>query len=205
MGDYAESTYFGPLQGPAGVWSGVNHTASGFGFWIPGAGAPLALIDPAAKGGSSRWLAKPTSFTLIMAAGPGTALPLTSPLRVWRPVAPVGYSCLGSVITAGVAPPSVDAVRVLHNECVAECPARQLWCNAQLPNGSCATFNPAVAATRGALNGWSLAAYTSGTDGHGSASNRSGVLPTNLLWMERGGKLRQTVPCVKTACMEEPA
>ena len=117
---------------------------------------------------------------------------------------------MGSVITAGVAPPRVDAVRVLHNECVAECPARQLWCNAQLPNGSCATFNPAIAGatTRGALNaadGWSLAAYTSGTDGHGRASIRSGVLPTNLLWMERGGKLRQTVPCVKTACMEEPA
>eukprot|EP00662_Eupelagonemidae_sp_cell21_P026416 gene26416-21501_t len=37
LGDYAETSYFGPVQGPDGVW------ASSSVRWVYGAGGPAAL------------------------------------------------------------------------------------------------------------------------------------------------------------------
>jgi hypothetical protein len=140
LGDYAESTYFGPKQGPEGVWNGVNTTAAGFGRWSYGSGAPLALFDPAGGGAESKWLTQPVGFELLLAGGfSSSLLPAASPLAIWKPVAPPGFTAVGVIISPGPShQPKLAAVRVLANECVAMCAAKQLWCDAKAPAGECA-------------------------------------------------------------------
>lgn len=186
MGDYAENTYFGPQQGPNGVWNGVNATAAGLVRWMYGKGAPQALYDAT---GSSKWLAKPIGFELLM-AGPSPSLPFSSPVGVWKPVAPNGFSALGVVITPGATvAPKLSSVRVVADECVAACAAKQIWCDAKPPHGRCAPAD-------GRSGGWRTAAYV----GHGEPA--PGTLPMNLVWITTNQtRILQTMPCVQTACL----
>ena len=191
MGDYAETSYFGPIQGVGGVWTGVvNFSAAGFGKWNSAGGAPLALYDPGVTtGGGKEWLAEPRRFELLL-SGPNTAaLPDTSPIAVWRPIPPEGYTALGAVITTGQDHmPPTSSVRVLKDECVAQCPARLLWCDAKQPDNHC-----------GAGGQWSMAVYSS--SGASSALS-SGAIATNLLFVATNSSSPlQTVPCINAACV----
>jgi hypothetical protein len=234
MGDYAEASYFGPRQGVDGVWTGVvNYSVTGkgrgmFGRWTPGTGAPLAVVPALSsdKRSSERGtvlLAKPLSYELLMvggaAAGPGSDLRDTSSVAIWRPVPPAGFTALGHIITPSPSDvPRIDDVRVLRNDCVATCPARQLWCNARLPNGTCARFNPAAAGDEdqsdqgkydgedGTVAGWNVAAYISGAQVGSfrplAPTAASGAVPVNLLFVEtNSSKLRRTVPCIRARCL----
>jgi|EP01047_Picozoa_sp_COSAG01_P004128 hypothetical protein len=144
LGDYGESSYFGPAQGPNGVWNGVETNASGFGRWAYGSGAPRALIEPASAGASapsSRFLAQPIGFELLLHGGPATrgGLPFVSPVAIWKPIAPPGFTALGAIISPGPSHrPKLSACRVLADECVAMCTAKQIWCDAKTPRGHCA-------------------------------------------------------------------
>ena len=203
MGDYAESQYFGPIQGVDGVWTGVVNYSSavGFGRWSPGTGAPRAVFDPA--GVASKLLATPVGYELLMSGGPGSALNETSPMAVWRPVPPAGYTALGSVVTPSASTkPRLEDLRVLRNDCVAQCPAFMLWCNVKMP-GQCPMFNPAMpAATTGGAD-WSTAVYTSGADGTQTWHAPQGATATNLLFVEAGSSnVLQSVPCLRTACLD---
>ena len=188
MGDYAENTYFGPRQGPSGVWNGVNTSSTGFGRWTYGSGAPRALIDPA---GGTRWLSQPIGFELLL-TGPSSLLPSVSPLAVWKPIAPPGFTALGVIISPGQSHrPGLSSVRVLANECVAMCTAKQIWCDAKAPAGVCAPMD-------GIAGGWSTAAYMAIAD----AAAASAVRPMNVLWMAANRTdVVQTVPCVRSSCV----
>lgn len=211
LGDYAESSYFGPRQGHDGVWDGVITSSDGLGLWRPGSGAPLALIDRPKDDSSntddaltaeSRWLAQPIGFELLLSGGwPSDPLPSVSPIAVWKPIAPKGFTAVGAVISPGASqPPRRSAVRVVANECVATCPATQLWCNAVSPNGRCAPAN-------GKSGGWNIAVYVANTAKADSLrSNISSVAtrPMNLLWMTvNQTDIQTTVPCVLADCLLE--
>ena len=120
------------------------------------------VFDPA--GVASKLLATPVGYELLMSGGPGSALNETSPMAVWWPAPPAGYTALGSVVTPSASTkPRLEDLRVLRNDCVAQCPAFMLWCNVKMP-GQCPMFNPAMpAATTGGAD-WSTAVYTSGAD-----------------------------------------
>lgn len=201
LGDYAESTYFGPLQGSDGVWTGVvNYTSAGFGRWAPGIGAPLAVFDPAARTETqSKWLAKPAGFELLVTGGPGSdKLNATSAMAIWRPIAPHGYTALGSIVSTGASvKPQLADVRVLHSDCVAECPARLLWCDAQLPQGRCAHgTDPGT--------GWSTAVYTSGSNGHPRMAVANDSVATNLfIVVPNSSEVLWMVPCIKASCLTD--
>eukprot|EP01052_Picozoa_sp_SAG31_P020564 SAG31_NODE_1553_length_7905_cov_3.137330_1_plen_455_part_00 len=189
MADYAENSYFGPRQGPAGVWNGVNTSSSGVGRWAYGRGAPTALYD---HNTSSQWLAQPVGYELML-AGPSAALPHVSPVAVWRPIAPPGFTALGAVITASARRrPKRSAVRVLANECVAMCAARQLWCDAKAPAGRCSPVD-------GKSGGWSTAGYMAMAS---LLDEGATAVPMNLLWMATNRTdIVTEVPCVRSSCV----
>lgn len=211
LGDYAEASYFGPMQGPSGVWSTVNTSSSGYGRWGYGSGAPLALFDSEAHEPSTpmlvgkpsdsislaakQWLREPLGFELLLSGGyPSSQMPDVSPIALWKPIAPPGYSAIGTVISPGMVQPTRSTVRVLANECVGMCPAKQLWCATSAAGGRCAP-------TDGQNGGWSTAAYMAmpaDKDGHEATK----MVPMNLLWLVTNRtEIVNEVPCVRADCL----
>eukprot|EP01051_Picozoa_sp_SAG22_P003740 SAG22_NODE_186_length_15907_cov_45.496774_7_plen_1025_part_00 len=211
MADYAENSYFGPRQGPGGVWNGINTSSTGFGRWAYGSGGPRALYDGRKshqRGGgggeegtstSPDWLVQPLGYELLL-AGPSAAWPSVSPVAVWRPIAPPGFTALGAVITAGAGRrPKLSAVRVLADACVAMCVATQIWCDARAPAGRCGPVD-------GKRGGWSTAAYVASAGVGGglgeTAGSVSAAVPMNLLWVAANRTdIVTAVPCVRASCL----
>ena len=183
----------------------MNTSSSGYGRWRYGRGAPLALFDTDTRkpsttmqvSGTKRWLREPLGFKLLLSGGSGSSqMPSVSPIALWRPIAPPGYSAIGTVISPGeTVLPKRSTVRVLANECIGMCPAKQIWCAASAVGGRCAP-------TDGRSGGWNTAAYvatTAGEDGHGAPTR---MVAMNLLWLVTNKTdIVNEVPCVRAHCL----
>ena len=53
-------------------------------------------------------------------------------LTIWRPIAPRGYICLGSLVSQGPYAPPTDALRCVHESLVSEVSASELWSDGEL-------------------------------------------------------------------------
>jgi hypothetical protein len=184
----------------------VNTSSSGYGRWRYGSGAPLALFDADARkpstwmqvSGTKRFeaLREPLGFELLLSGGSGSSqMPFVSPIALWRPIAPPGYSAIGTIISPGeTVLPKTSTVRVLANECIGMCPAKQIWCAASAAGGQCAP-------TGGQIGGWTTAAYMAmPADEGGHAATR--MVAMNLLWVVTNRTdIVNEVPCVRADCL----
>lgn len=123
----------------------------------------------------------PTYKTLIVQDAPGATVRPTDYLMkwhdggsggthdvaFWRPVAPAGYTCVGSVITIGYNKPSTDLVRCVRSEYVLPAGNTRVWSDA----GSGANWDGSawVALTK-TSHGMNTGAFVAG-DGHGNGGD----------------------------------
>eukprot|EP01048_Picozoa_sp_COSAG05_P024673 COSAG05_NODE_5913_length_1060_cov_1.453694_1_plen_250_part_10 len=138
FGDYWQANNLDPgsflttgwSSGPATRYD--QFTAKVLGWHFNGShnyGPPLAVAMVVAASGPDMGtelpiLARPLSFELV--ASVNTTQP---ELHIWRPIAPVGYTSLGDVVSnSSASPPDSPSTRVVHNSCVTPCgEAFALW------------------------------------------------------------------------------
>ena len=81
---------------------------------------------------------------------------------------------------------------MLADECVAMCPATQIWCDAKAPGGQCAPVD-------GVRGGWRNAAYVAAA---GADDATASAVPMNILWMATNRTdIVPVVPCVRAECV----